>query len=439
MDFFRRAGRSVTVVVNPGSGGSPAPLSPYLGYAQVQLVDAANNVLATAGGTSNGQIVSLDNIALPADGTYRVWVRASAANTASTGNYLVTAWDATPNEFPLNLDQTVTGGIVSAASVDHWNFSAAAGQQVQFHLVSAVPGIAFRLTGPGGFAGFDGLQGDSALVTLSVSGNYVLTAYGLGGQTGNYAFRLAQTSQTDLTLGTPYNGTLAGSGQAQLFRVDVPAGEFLHVTLNDSTSADSNEVYIKFGLPPTRSDFDYRYAAVGSANQDVWALNSAPGTWYVLVYAAAVPEPSTYSLLATDAYVALTGMSPNRNGTITNAVITLTGAGFGPTTAVSLVAAGGTAYPAAVIQAVSGTTLSATFNAGTVPAGVYSLSVAKAGGTAYVLANAFTVVQGGMPHLVTSVTVPNPIGFHIASTIYVQYSNTGDAAMPAPLLVLSPR
>ena len=121
----------------------------------------------------------------------------------------------------------------------------------------------------------------------------------MGGQTGSYAFRLVQTSQTDLALDTPYLGTLAGSGQAQLFRVNVPAGKFLHVTLNDSTSTDSNEVYIKFGLPPTRSDFDYRYSAVGSANQDVWALNSPRGTWYVLVYGASVPAPSNYTLTAT--------------------------------------------------------------------------------------------------------------------------------------------
>ena len=33
--------------------------------------------------------------------------------------------------------------------------TAVAGQQVQFHLVNASPGIAFRLTGPGGFAGFE--------------------------------------------------------------------------------------------------------------------------------------------------------------------------------------------------------------------------------------------------------------------------------------------
>ena len=437
--FFERAGRSVTVLVDPGSGAASGPASPGLGWVLVRLLDTMGNVLATADNraTGFGTIVTLNGVLLPTDGTYKIQIQTPTGHTAATGNYVVTTWDATPNEFPLNLDQTVTGGIVSAASVDHWNFSAVAGQQVQFHLVSAAPGIAFRLTGPGGFVGFDNLQGDSPLVTLSASGNYVLTAYGLGGQTGNYASCLWQISQTDLALDTPYNGTLAGSGQAQLFRVNVPAGEFLHVTLSDSTSADSNEVYLKFGLPPTRSDFDYRYSAVGSANQDVWALNSNPGLWYVLVYGAAVPAASSYTLTATAENVAVTSFSPNHTGTITKTVITLAGAGFGASTTVSLVAADGTAYPAAVIQATSSKTLSATFNAGTVPAGVYSLSVSKAGGTPYVLPDAFTVVQGGLPHLVTSVTVPNPIGWHIGGTVYVQYSNTGDAAMPAPLLVLT--
>ena len=277
--IFERAGRSVTVLVDPGSGASSGPLSPALGWVKVQLVGPSGNVLATADNvaTGSGAIVTLSGVPLPTDGTYTIQIQAPTGHTAATGDYMVTVWDATPNEFPLNLGQTVTGGIATAAGADHWNFSAVANQQVQFHLVSAAPGIAFRLTGPGGFVGFDSLQGDSPLVTLSASGNYVLTAYGLGGQTGNYAFCLTQTSQTDLTLNAAYNGTLAGSGQVQLFRVDMPAGKFLRVILNDSTSTDSNEVYLKSGSPPTRSDFDYRYSAVGSANQDVCASVRPPG------------------------------------------------------------------------------------------------------------------------------------------------------------------
>ena len=39
--------------------------------------------------------------------------------------------------------------------------------------------------------------------------------------------------------------------------------------------------------------------------------------------------------------------------------------------------------------------------------------------------------------LTTKVEVPNPIGANGASTLYVDYSNTGTAPMPAPLLVLT--
>ena len=39
--------------------------------------------------------------------------------------------------------------------------------------------------------------------------------------------------------------------------------------------------------------------------------------------------------------------------------------------------------------------------------------------------------------LTTKVEVPDPIGSHTSSTLYVDYANTGTAPMPAPLLVLT--
>ena len=355
---------------------------------------------------------------------------------------MVTAWDATPNEFPLNLDETVTGIIATPGSIDHWNFSAIAGQQVQFHLVNAAAGIAFRLTGPGGFVGFDNLEGDSPLITLAASGNYVLTAFGLGGRTGSYAFSLlADFADRSHVWAPPINGTLAGSGQAQLFRVDcsrrrVPA----------RNAQRQHEHRQQRSLPQVRpaadpSDFDYRYSAVGSANQDVWSLNPQAGTWYVLVYAAGGAGAEQFTLTATtwNASVASYRQSESRQCDYPNTVITLTGAGFGASTTVSLVAASGTAYPAAAIQHISATTLSATFTAGTVPAGVYSLSVSKPGGTPYVLPNALTMVSGRhCLHLVAQASLcPDPIGWQYRLDHLRQYSNTGDAAMPAPLLVLT--
>jgi hypothetical protein len=93
--FFGWSGHSVNVVVNPGSGGSPASLPPYLNWAEVQLLDATNNVMALGSNTVSGAIVPLDNVVLPADGVYRVHVKAPASHSTSTGNYQVTVWDVT--------------------------------------------------------------------------------------------------------------------------------------------------------------------------------------------------------------------------------------------------------------------------------------------------------------------------------------------------------
>ena len=46
--FFDRAGQSVTILLDPGSGSAGGPISPTLQWSQVQLLDPAGNVVATA-------------------------------------------------------------------------------------------------------------------------------------------------------------------------------------------------------------------------------------------------------------------------------------------------------------------------------------------------------------------------------------------------------
>ena len=273
--FFGRGGRSVTVLINPGTGA----LAPQLNWAQIQLLDSANNVLASADNdNASGAIVALNDVALPADDNYKVQVRAPSAHTASTGNYLLTVWDVTADVATLNLNQQVTGSIETPFSIDRWNFSAASGQQVRFDLINtSTTGLVFSLTGPQGFTGFS-VAGDSDLVTLSASGNYVLKATGTSGQTGAYAFRLLETTQTNLPLEATFTGTLAGSGQAQLFLVSVPSAKPMVVHLDDSTNTDHNELYAKFGSAPTRSDYDFRYSAASSADQNLLITSATPGT-----------------------------------------------------------------------------------------------------------------------------------------------------------------
>ncbi|MCY2990994.1 MAG: malectin domain-containing carbohydrate-binding protein [Planctomycetota bacterium] len=436
--FFGRAGRSVTVVVNPGGGGSPAPLPPYLGFAQLQLLDAADQVLATAEGNGDGQIVTLDDVVLPADGTYRLQIRASAAQSASTGNYLATVWEVTPHVAPITFNQPVTGRIETPYSVDHWTFSALAGQQIRFDLLNTSgAGIVFDLAGPNGWSGFSDLSGSSPLINLPSSGAYVLTAHGTGGGYDlAYACRLVETLQTDLTLGTTYQGTFVGSGQAQLFRVSVPNSMPLRVVLDDAAATNHNELYLKFGAPPTRGDYDYRFSAMAAPDQRVLVPMAASGTWYVLVYGDHVPTPSAYTLLATTADVFVETVTPDHLGDGADAILTVAGTGFDSTTTVSLVAADNSAYQANHIDLDSFTGMTATFTAGTVPPGLYSVRVARSDGTSSELTGAFQIVAGGTSHLTTNLVVPSALGRHATGTLYVEYTNDGQVAMPAPLLVL---
>ena len=438
--FFGRAGRAVTVVVNPGGGGFTPPLPPYLGFAEVQLVAATDTVLAKASSGGDGAIVTLANVALSADGNYRVQVRASAGHQANTGNYTITVWDITADVAPLLFNQQFLGRIETPYSVDRWTFSANAAQQVRFDL-GKVSGAspAFDLTGPNGWIGFSNLVADSGLVTLSTSGNYVLTAYGTGGQFGGtYTFHVEETAQTDLLPGTPFKGTFAGSSQAQLFRIPLTNSTPLLVTLADSSTGNHSELYLKLGAPPTRGDYEYCFAKPASSDQQVLVQMATPGTWYALVYADYVAAPSDYSLLATAAPILLTEVTPNRHGTNTPAELTLVGAGFDSMTTVQLVATNGAGYSASLVELDSFTQITATFAAGSVPVGRHSVRLVRAGGQASELADAFEMIAGGKARLEANVIFPSRLGYHQLATLYLEYANLGDVAMPAPLLALTP-
>src|SRR5438067_188176 len=139
-----------------------------------------------------------------------------------------------------------TGVIDTPARIDRWTFTGQVGQLVQFALINAAnSGIQFDLTGPNGFTAFSGITTSSAVITLPTTGSYALTVHSTQQQTGAYAFRLAQTASTSLTSGVVFNGTLAGSGQSQLFQVNVAQAGQLLITLQDNASADHNELYVK--------------------------------------------------------------------------------------------------------------------------------------------------------------------------------------------------
>jgi RHS repeat-associated protein len=433
--FYGRVGQRISLTVNPGSGGSPDPVAPVLEFAEIQLLSVSGDVLANAFNTVSGALVTLTFDSLPAAGNYTIRIKAGPAHPSNTGNYLLAGYDATVDTTPLVLNQQVIGLLENTRSVDRWTFSGSANQQVRFDFANAAfPGVRFSLTGPNGWTGFIDLAGDSDLVTLPAGGNYRVEATSNGAGYGSYAFRLEQTSQTPLTLGTSFAGTFTGAGFAQLFSTDVPSGTPLNLVLGSAAAAEA-EVYLKFGAAPTRRSFDYQGGSFGGI-QSVLVPFALPGRWYVLVYSQSIPAGTAFTLRADATPVLVSSVSPTAAANNRSVMMTIRGAGFLPGSTVELVGANGTPTAAQTVGIDSTTQLTATFLLAGLAAGPYDVRVTLPGGAITTKVGAFEVLPAGAAKLETRLILPPAFGRHATATMYVEYANTGSAAMSAPLLTL---
>jgi RHS repeat-associated protein len=436
--IFGRAGDALTLTVSTGATGAAPPLPATINFAQVSLLDPSGAVLGTASNSTSGADVSLSAVTLPADGVYKVRVQAPASQSTRTGNYVLAAWNATVTTRPLELGRTAVGNIDTPFRADRWTFSAGQGQAVRFNLVNAESSaIQFDLTGPNGFTAFTNSSASSGIIALPTTGTYTVAVYGSQRQTGAYAFRVEQTSITPLSLNGPQQVAVAGGAQSQLFQFTVPLTQQLLISLADGAAANRNEIFVKQGAIPSRGDYQHRSTLAASANQQVSISSAAPGVWYVLVYTESAPQPGSFTLEVQGATVFLTDVAPDFSGNSAEMTLTLAGLGFDSSTTVSLVSSTNVATAASGVRLDQPTQITATFPAG-LAAGVYSVRVTRVGGGTATLTDAFTVKQGGQAKLRAGVIAPESMGYHIPATLYIEYSNAGDVAMPAPLLILKP-
>jgi len=62
--------------------------------------------------------------------------------------------------------------------------------------------------------------------------------------------------------------------------------------LDDSATNNVNELYLRFGAPPTRGEYDYRFTTSSSSDQRVSVPLAYAGTWYALVYGNTIRTPA---------------------------------------------------------------------------------------------------------------------------------------------------
>ena len=238
--------------------------------------------------------------------------------------------------------------------------------------------------------------------------------------------------------GVPLAATFTEADRHHYYRVDVAAGESLVVTLEDANGEGVNELYARFGELPTRGTYDQRHFDPTGADQRVVVPAATPGTWYLLVRGASLSESSDYTVTAEPVGdFALLGVNPRQIVDFVASTLTLTGVGFQPGASVELVAADDTAYPAASVSVDSSTQITAQYGAFSLPEGVYTARVVVAGGAARELADAVEVFTSGEAVIETRLVLPGAVGFHGHTTLYVEYTNTGNRQIAAPLLVLT--
>lgn len=219
------------------------------------------------------------------------------------------------------------------------------------------------------------------------------------------------------------------------YRISVPAGKNLKVTLNDADDQGVNHLYLRHGDFPSLAQFDHRHKAPG-ADQQVFVPAATAGDWYLLVYQfnSGGSDDFTIDIEVTD--ITLFSVTPTEHGNAADIVMTVQGAGFGAGTGLELTSTTGT-FPATSTEVDSYTQLTATFTPGSVSPGLYTIRVTAPGNEPAELTNAFDVLQGGEPRLETNLIIPSQVGYHQVATIYVEYANTGEIAIPAPLLIVT--
>jgi RHS repeat-associated protein len=232
---------------------------------------------------------------------------------------------------------------------------------------------------------------------------------------------------------TAVQGTLTQADRFDYFAVQLSGGESLNLRLTSTTPSSITGLYVSYTAIPTRIKFDQRSWTL-SLQQEINLTGIASGgTYYVLVYGEQVPRTTEYTITAETAPFHVTSISPHRHGNASPAVVTIAGSGFDESVEVHFVNSSGTARRISAVF-ISPSTLKLPV-VPLLPAGVYTVRVTK-NGSSVELPAAFEVVEGGEARLETNLVVPGAIspGFPNKQTLYAEYRNSGDVAMPAPLL-----
>jgi hypothetical protein len=198
-----------------------------------------------------------------------------------------------------------------------------------------------------------------------------------------------------MTLGQAVTNHVA-TGGAQYYKVSVPAGQTVRVTLNGSVSASQNELYVRYGAVPDLGNYDFLYNDPFSANQLVTIPTTQAGFYYIMVRGGYEPGgPLDFTLEADLVPFTVSGVTPGNIGDNGQVTITVTGARFLVGGAISL-SSGTNLYVPQWTHVVDGSTLQARFFLTNATHGVYDVVLTNGDNAVATLPQA-EIIQTALP------------------------------------------
>jgi len=236
--------------------------------------------------------------------------------------------------------------------------------------------------------------------------------------------------------GVEVDGSMNDFDRVDYYAIAVNSSRNFAVIVDEISSGLSLEVFVSYETVPDRLNYDYGSTSNPQGEQQVLIGGSLSGIYYVFIYAKQLNGLGSYHIKTVDlGDIFLSHISPNRHGVLSFCTMTLIGAGFDENTTIEFINSDLISYYPTNVQHLSSTSMIATLDVPIWAQDIYDVVVRKPSNATSELIDAFEVMAG-IPYLDARIIVPSWVGRHQFSTLWIEYKNTGNSSMPAPLFKL---
>ncbi len=215
----------------------------------------------------------------------------------------------------------------------------------------------------------------------------------------------------------------------QYYMIKLPSSKNIHLTLE---GPDGLEMMVRHGDLPTRSKHDHH-----SDNGELSVQSAYSGKWYVLVHGDDMVDSGSFSIKFDVVELILEDVAPSRHIIGVPVDLILRGIGFAEPLQVIFVGSDGTNYEVPLVNVNTPNLIIAYVKGNLLPVDIYDTRVVRPGNGSSELKDSLEILEEGEAKFEASID-PGPwTGYHEHSIVYVEYANTGDISMRAPLLFLT--